>query len=204
MAFNKKFAINMISYAKKSYETLTYSKGSDGFLLEIDHEGNQILSFPGSLEIMDWIQDVDFVKVKRDGMGYLHNGFVDVWDKLKRQVQIRLNKSEPLFIVGHSLGGAVATIAALALHNKGFKIDAIYTFGSPRVGNSEWKKKFNESGIEYHRIVNGDDIVTSVPKLFYYHVGNEVRINKRGFFSWTHNKILDHKIENYLSNLEKL
>ena len=43
-----------------------------------------------------------------------------------------------------------------------------------------------------------------VPKLFYYHVGNEVRINKRGFFSWTHNKILDHKIENYLSNLEKL
>jgi triacylglycerol lipase len=202
MSFNKTLALELVRCAEKSYVRMTYSQGNDGFLLETDLDGNQMLAFPGSLEIMDWIEDAEFVKVKRDGMGWIHNGFADMWDRLKIQVEMKLDRTKPLYIVGHSLGGAVATVAALALHNKGFKIDGLYTVGSPRVGNSEWKKKFNESGIEYHRIVNGDDIVTTVPKLFYYHVGNEVKINKRGFFSWAHNKFLDHKMENYLSSLE--
>ncbi len=204
MGFDKTMAIKMAGYAGKSYVQLTFSKDNDGFLLENDSYGNQILSFPGSEQIKDWIEDGEFVKVKREGLGWIHNGFADTWDGLKNELIPKLDRTKPLYITGHSLGGAVATVASLALYNRGFKIDGLFTFGSPRVGNSEWKSNFEKSGIIYNRVMNGDDIVTTIPKLFYYHVGEEVRINKRGFFSWFHDKFTDHKMENYLESLDKV
>lgn len=40
-----------------------------------------------------------------------------------------------LRIVGHSLGGALATHAAISLNNQGVSVDQLYTYGSPRVGD---------------------------------------------------------------------
>ena len=89
-------------------------------------------------------------------------------------------------------------------YNKGFKIDALYTFGSPRVGDSKFEKNFGKSGIQYFRVKNGNDSVTENPDWGFYHVGKEIHINRRSWFSWFHTRPLDHKISNYIKSLEQM
>ncbi len=203
MSFSKDLAIKIARLSLHSYFEKTYEYKNKSFLIHEEKDA-QYLLFAGSYEIEDWMENAEFIKVKRDGLGWIHNGFQDAWDDLKKEVMKSINPIKKLYIGGHSLGGAEASIAALYLKNKGYKIEAVYTYGSPRVGNSDWKKNFSKSGIEYYRIVNGNDIVSSVPKIFFYHVGKEIHINRRPFFSWFHNRFLDHKIENYIDNLYKL
>ena len=72
--------------------------------------------------------------------GKIHSGFNEAFSQVSVEIQTILNKEEyknkPLFITGHSLGGALAVIAAKKLTHKG-GMAACYTFGSPRVGDVE-------------------------------------------------------------------
>jgi triacylglycerol lipase len=74
----------------------------------------------------------------------------------------------PIYIIGHSLGGALAQIASAVFGSD--QVAACYTFGSPRVGNSYfdlWVKPPS------YRVVNYADIVPMVPlPLFYRHSGD--------------------------------
>jgi hypothetical protein len=84
-----------------------------------------------------------------------------IYDKIQ-------NRQIPLFVTGHSLGGAIATLTAyhaVSYHPHIF----LYTFGSPRVVNRLLSKKINHKlkGRAY-RCVYGDDIVPRVPPLLNY------------------------------------
>jgi triacylglycerol lipase len=68
-------------------------------------------------------------------------------------------KDKPLLITGHSLGGALATIATKRLKHKA-GIAACYTFGSPRVGDEEWIANIKTP---IYRLVNAADCVTMLP-----------------------------------------
>lgn len=96
-----------------------------------------------------------------------------IHDKLRGQ-QI------PLFVTGHSLGGAIATLAAY--HAITHHPDVyLYTFGSPRVANRLLGKKISSrlQGRSY-RCVHGDDIVPRVPPLLNYtHVDELVYLDPR-------------------------
>jgi len=74
----------------------------------------------------------------------------------------------PLFVTGHSLGGAIATLAAY--HAVSYHPDIyLYTFGSPRVVNRVLSRKISDTlkGRSF-RCVHGDDIVPRVPPLLNY------------------------------------
>lgn len=203
MSFDKNLALKLVRLSEKSYSCLTVKIENDGFLLETEKDAHYLI-FPGSYETKDWISDFETVKVERDGLGQVHNGFADVFDVLKKDIMKRLDPKKKLYIAGHSQGGAVATITSLSLHNNGYNIEGVYAFGSPRVGGWSWKKNFTNSKIKLFRVISGKDIVTSVPKFLYFHVGEEININKRGFFSWFHDRFFDHKIENYIAGILKL
>ena len=47
------------------------------------------------------------------------------------------NPNATVSVVGHSLGGAIATVASLEMRLAGIKISELITFGAPRVGNEE-------------------------------------------------------------------
>ena len=69
-------------------------------------------------------------------------------------------------ITGHSLGGALATLAAFDLSKSGVISKSkmqVYNYGSPRVGNYEFVKAFAQEGIPIYRIVNSKDPVAHVP-----------------------------------------
>ncbi|PRW34023.1 alpha beta-hydrolase [Chlorella sorokiniana] len=83
----------------------------------------------------------------------------------------------PVYVSGHSLGGALATLCALDLKlNQGAHDVRLYTYGSPRVGNNVFAEWF-ESQIKVHwRFTHNRDIVPSVPPGYmgFYHLSREV------------------------------
>jgi pimeloyl-ACP methyl ester carboxylesterase len=75
-----------------------------------------------------------------------------------------------IVFVGHSLGGALATLAAVDFQDRygyGDRI-SIYTFGSPRVGNPGWARYVDSLpfGNRMYRIVHRGDPVAHLPPNF--------------------------------------
>ena len=64
----------------------------------------------------------------------------------------------------------------------------VVSFASPRVGNYDWKKTFDaKSNLDHYRITNNNDIVTAFPSILYYHVGNNIRLERNNTASFLYN-----------------
>jgi triacylglycerol lipase len=118
--------------------------------------------------------------------GSVHAGFLDAFSEVEPLLMIKLRELEgsgvPIWITGHSLGGALATLMAarvLRAEDEGLdvRLRGVYTFGSPRVGNAAFASKFEAElrahGVSAIRVRNDDDPVTAIPDtmLGYAHVG---------------------------------
>ena len=71
----------------------------------------------------------------------VHLGFMglfeEIWPKVKDCVETRMKQSErTLWLTGHSLGGALATLAAFRLSELNVPIAGVYTFGAPVLSTS--------------------------------------------------------------------
>jgi len=124
----------------------------------------------------------------------LHPGFYGAFKELEEAGIVsamgELTAQHPganVFVTGHSLGGALASIAALefVLSPEYSDMDIgqvdIITFGSVRVFNEELATHFNDVMDSSWRIVNRYDLAVTVPikAMGYYHVGTEVWYNYR-------------------------
>ena len=123
------------------------------------------LAFRGTetTSIKDIKSDIKAQIMQCETGGKIHTGFKEAFDRVALDIQKKLDndklKTKPLFITGHSLGGALATIAAKKLSHKG-GLAACYTFGSPRVGDEEW---IADIKTPVYRLVNAADCVTMLP-----------------------------------------
>ena len=83
---------------------------------------------------------------------------------------------------GHSLGGALATVAAATVATA--KTKELISFGSPRVGNSGFARRTKEGLFKAKRYVHGRDVVPTVPpddpKLVFsfVHIGHEINLKE--------------------------
>ena len=126
-----------------------------------------VVAFRGTeRNIEDWLTDLDAVpseavKPEKVHRGF-YNGFIGIKDQLEAELKaIRDeygNEELPVYFTGHSLGGAVATIATRELMPDGE--GACYTFGAPRVGDYDY---FQFVKTPIYRVVNSSDIVPRVP-----------------------------------------
>ena len=114
--------------------------------------------------LADWVTDVRTGLVASGGVrtGTVHEGFKSgleqIWPALFSQVE-RLLAEVPgrtLWLTGHSLGAALATLAA----QRFTPLASLYTFGSPMVGDAEFCKSLPGS---CYRIVHQSDVITEVP-----------------------------------------
>jgi hypothetical protein len=100
-----------------------------------------------------------------------HRGFMtalsDIWDPVCSAVEEELKKKErPLWLTGHSLGGALALLAAWRFLRKTMDVYRVYTFGGPMVGNEAAVKAFDkELEGKVYRFVHGPDIVPKLPTI---------------------------------------
>lgn len=98
--------------------------------------------------------------------GMVHPGFAFLLEKLLPHIQaiIKNSNSKQICLTGHSLGGALATLAAYRLINDFPLISiSVYTFGSPRVGDRDFKEQYKKYKIIHYRFENKNDIVPHLP-----------------------------------------
>ena len=145
-------------------------RGSEGRLREGD-------SNPGYIWA-DWITNFNFWPEQWDHGGKVHRGFKaalsEVWTDLADHITGLQKNNLKIWLTGHSLGAALATLAA----DRYGKAQGLYTFGSPRVGDLDFKKDFN---VNAYRFVNNSDIVTKVPPPgIFRHIGELKFIDSDG------------------------
>lgn len=129
-----------------------------------------LISIRGTQETQDFFTDAKAVQVQMeqypDGVRG-HIGFYKSFKAIRGFISDYLDRfysDQKIIVVGHSLGGAIATLAADWI-KKIRKIEntILYTFGSPRVGNTEFVK---QSTLTHYRMVAENDPIPSVPGEF--------------------------------------
>lgn len=149
-----------------------------------------VLAFRGTngADFMNWMTNIVYYRVQYSNVPntQVHSGFYSAYMAVSWTVISTLRTltakypSANLLVTGHSLGGALATFAALDIKdsiNPPNRID-FYTFGSPRTGNQVFTdfvmNQFPNGG--YHRVTHYTDVVVQVPprQMGFNHAGNEV------------------------------
>jgi len=141
-----------------------------------------VLVFRGTDENADWLANGEFdFDPWPHGRGRVHAGFQRALERVWAPMEAELKKLRgPLFLAGHSLGGALAVLAGARLARDGVQ-RAVYIYGAPRAGNAEFVKHYPPN-VTVHRIVNDEDVVTTVPPVFlgFRHVGQTRSITEDG------------------------
>jgi triacylglycerol lipase len=170
----------------KFLSVLGVSKNSAQAVL-VEHEDYFCFAFRGTDEKTDWLDNLNMFP-ERALFGEFHRGFWnsvgDVWEPLyKRYLDLNPKgaKRRPIFLTGHSLGGAMATVAAARLIQMDSPFVSTYTFGQPRSMTLETSRIFNQSAMNrFFRFQNNNDIVTRMPSriMSYSHVGTYLYISE--------------------------
>ncbi|MCI5125417.1 MAG: lipase family protein [Candidatus Electrothrix sp. AR5] len=164
------------------FENRDKAEGVDTQCFVTGDKDKIIVSFRGSeAKLTDWLTNKRFIKIKwsKDKtFGRVHRGFhkalKGVWPDVREEIlRLRTNK-QPIWLTGHSLGGALAQLAAATLRfqEKQDWVGGVYTFGQPRAGNSDFAKKYNSHLKNVTcRVVNNNDLVARIPTINYSHAG---------------------------------
>ncbi|KAI0851606.1 alpha/beta-hydrolase [Daldinia vernicosa] len=153
-----------------------------GFVSTDDTNKLIVASVRGSNSIRNFIADLVFIPLPCDLVDgcLIHSGFFlsykEIEDKMLDGVMaaVLANPSYKVVFTGHSLGAAVATIAAAYARDMGYKLD-LYTYGSPRVGNQAFVNFVTAQPGGEFRVTHLDDPVPRVPPIFvdYRHTSPE-------------------------------
>jgi hypothetical protein len=145
------------------------------------------VAFRGSVNIQNWIDNIQVSKITPyNNMSIsVEKGFYKAYASVKADLFDKLSllakkyETTRLLITGHSFGAAMATLLTYEIITlfPTYTVTHFITFGSPRVGNSDFVQSFNQhySNV-YYRITHYYDMVPHVPEEFmgYLHVSNEI------------------------------
>jgi triacylglycerol lipase len=142
-------------------------------------DGALVVAFRGTDDAEDAWLDLKFRQVE-DYDGWVHEGFYNaatsLWDGLIKHLGKNWQDGDKVWVTGHSLGGAMATVMAKWLAHQKYDIAGVHTFGQPRVGDNTYADNYSPDDVHY-RFVNNKDFVTHVPYrwmgpgVHYKHVG---------------------------------
>jgi triacylglycerol lipase len=161
-------------------------EGSQAYFLKNDTDLVFVCRGTQPTEFADIVADLDARPVaSSSGVGFVHRGFKTSVDNVYPTLKViaeQYGKSHTIWCTGHSLGAAMATIAAYKLQRDPDmpSPQALFTYGSPLTGNKAYIKGIEASGLLHFRFVNNADIVTRVPVWPYKHFGGAMYMNHWG------------------------
>jgi hypothetical protein len=199
------------------------SRGQDivsfGFVAQ-DAGGNVVVAVRGTEGIFEWVQDTRFLLVPCPfvpGAGSTEDGFTAVYTSLRvspnpaSQTLVAALPTLPypkpvtsLTICGHSLGGALVTQLALDVAaNTRLVKPSVYTYASPRTGDSAFVATYNHLVPNTHRFANRLDLVPKLPlPPLYDHVLGLYDLNP--MLEVKFDIICQHRLTTYLFLLSRL
>ncbi len=175
--------VDLLSHKNRSLVPLASTRG-----IVASGRGATIVAFAGTdpLAIGNWITNFTLGPRAREAHFGFEAAVHAVWDGLR--VALRDRPAQPLFITGHSLGGALAVIAAeRAARELSILATGVYTFGAPRVAASGFFGAYKAAGLaeRTYRLVHGHDVIATMPpsRFGFRHVGRMLNCGRAGRFA---------------------
>ncbi|WP_175777650.1 alpha/beta fold hydrolase [Burkholderia anthina] len=137
-----------------------------------------VVAFPGTDNLDCVAADLDAHPIDVIGIGQVHHGFWQAWEAISVPVLAAIG-GRPVTLVGHSLGAAIAIMAAAAMVAAGNAPAAVYGFEPPRVStNRSVAELLSKVPLSLYK--NGNDIVPELP-LDWRHAGAIQQIGRPMF-----------------------
>lgn len=156
-------------------------------------DGDKIIfTGQGTTSVTDWMIDFRLWRTKVDYLNgiLVHSGFIKSYNSIRKDVYEEINrilhesdtKINSIICTGHSLFGAIATVAALD-----FKLNMPYpllikciSFGAPRAGSKLFSTTFNAVIDESYRCVRLKDPISFTPfGPRFHHVSGGLHFNTK-------------------------
>lgn len=135
-----------------------------------------VVTFRGTETPQDWVNNANALFVRDGPFGSsVHSGFryalhepygdTTLIERLMKEAEeLGEEGRRAVYVTGHSLGAALATLAAAYFLDGGVAMTGMYTFGAPRVGDSVFAREFNKRGrAKAHRFVKQQDLIARMP-----------------------------------------
>jgi len=192
-----------------------------GFVAQNNKSQNVFVTFRGTQTPDDWLSNFAINQTAHP-WGPVEEGFAKLYAQCSSAVLDAVQRAgaPKVIATGHSLGGALSTLAAADLAIKQVPVQ-LYNFASPRTGSPSFADTFNQRIAIAWRTVNTEDLVTTVPistptlgsakpphgllgvligmarKLDFEHVGSAV-----SFTAFNGSIVANHQMPTYLTALE--
>jgi Lipase (class 3) len=129
-----------------------------------------LLVFRGTNNIGQWLRDLRVLPAAHE-WGWVHLGFARgisaVENDLRGFDEVAASPGKHVWVSGHSLGGALAVLAAARLKIKKICAPLLHTYGQPAVGLPDFAQRFDaELPNRLWHVINQSDVVPRVPPLF--------------------------------------
>lgn len=164
-----------------------------------------VAGFRGSQHAKDFLINLNIQKETfcyRQYKSQVHHGFMAMFKSIEPELTQLIYKEKPLSITfcGHSMGGAVATIASAyygSMFNKNKNITC-HSFASPLVGDKGFSEWFQENVNESRRVVLEGDLVPLIPIAGYQHIDDPIHID---LWKPIKQPLIMHDLDTYLEAL---
>jgi predicted lipase len=191
-----------------------------GFVAQNNKSKSVFVTFRGTETPEDWLSNIAINQTAHP-WGPVEEGFAKLYAQCSSAVLDAVQRlgAPKVVATGHSLGGALSTLAAADLAIKQIAVE-LYNFASPRTGSPSFADTFNQKVATAWRTVNTEDLVTTVPlstsslgsgkpphgilevllgkvpKLNFEHVGSAV-----SFTTFNGSILMNHQMPTYLTAL---
>ncbi|WP_213308143.1 lipase family protein [Paraburkholderia sacchari] len=120
-----------------------------------------VVAFPGTDNLPCVGADINIALTAVPGAGDVHRGFWEAWKAISEEVTAAVG-AQPVTLIGHSLGAAIAIMAAVEMTLAGRAPVAVYGFEPPRVSPSLGVRTLL-ANVHMVLFKNGGDVVPDLP-----------------------------------------
>jgi hypothetical protein len=158
-----------ISGGDEEIDACLVGENADGVIVAF--RGTLPPSWQSQASVLDWMQDLLAEPESRPNLpGKIHTGFFDATSAIIAAIAGEVGRLNPaggkrVYVTGHSLGGAMASIGAYIMQAAPYdiSIEQVVTFASPKPGDGEFQTAYQKIFPTQIRYENYDDLVPLLP-----------------------------------------
>ncbi|QCF26450.1 lipase family protein [Hydrocarboniclastica marina] len=174
----------------RSGSFISFFQKTSGFALvghgKNQYRGHHVIAVRGSKTGHDWLTNGNVGLSTSIGGSAVHSGFNQTFGSMRSALDgllsphLASSMAEGVHCVGHSLGGALASLIGQWINHRYRKPVNIYTFGAPRVGMEGFAASSTSAAFAHYRCTHGADPVPNIPLWPFVHAptnGFEYRLD---------------------------